>query len=246
MNQVDPQSFGVAPQNMQGASSWVPPQPNPTANVGSASVSQDMAPNNPVSPQNPPLQPATPSPQAQQPPVEALSLGEIEVQQARFSLRYLFISMAVTVIVASLLTAYLSATQKAAAAQYSKKYDTEVATVLSSSTFQKKQKVVENASLSLASLQSELNSRIRFSNFFTTLSSVTYKNSRITRLIINQNGEVTLEGVVSSFNDLAKFTASLGTSPQFTNIRVLTAEKQTDGQVIFSVTFNVNNSLLRK
>lgn len=244
MDQVNPQSFGVAPQNTQGVNSWVPPKP----------VSSSPTPNTPPNPSLPREysgqayqgEAQVGSKQAPKPPAEALSLGEFEVSQARFSLRFLLISASITVIIASLLTAYLSAAKKASAAQYSKKYDTEISTTIKSTAFQNKQKTVESAGISVANLQSELNSRVKFSNFFTELSNVTYKNSRITRLIVNSQGEATMEGTVSSFNDLAKFVSLLRSSKQFADVRVLTAEKQTNGQVVFSVTFNANNSLLKK
>jgi len=178
--------------------------------------------------------------------VEPLTLGEFEVTEARFSLRYLLIGASITVIVASLLTAYLSSSQKAVASQYSKKYDTEIALTLKSPSFLTKQTAVENAGTSIANLQTELSSRVKFSNFFSELSNVTYKNSRITRLIINSQGEVTLEGTVASFNDLAKFASSLRSSTKFNDVKVLSAEKQTDGQVVFSVTFTASSSLLKK
>lgn len=193
------------------------------------------------SPQSQPPQPPLKKPE----PVSQLKTKEVIIAERGGSFRYFIISICVVTIVSSLLVAYLQAAKAAAASQMEEKYQTEVAPTLDSTLFTQKETAVNNVGEQVASLQSSLAQRIYFSPFFTELERVTYKDVRYTKVVVNSEGEVAIEGVASSFTALAKASDALGTSSKFTSVELVSAEKQADGQVFFVIAVALDPTLFK-
>ena len=68
---------------------------------------------------------------------------------------------------------------------------------------------------------------------------------RLTRITASTESKIILEGVTSSFADLARVTDSVRTSVYFTAVSVVSANKQQNGNVNFIVTFPVDEGFLK-
>lgn len=175
---------------------------------------------------------------------QKLKTEEIEVTEPGKTIKYLLISLSVTVIVGSLLTAYLQSAKGASANQNEKKYATTVESTLNSAQFKSKEEAVQNIGTQVSSLQSALASRVIYSQFFKELEKALYKGTRLSKVVINRDGLVTVEGVTNNFSDLAKTVDALNSAGNFNSVELVSAQKQQDGVVSFMISMAVDKSLL--
>lgn len=177
-------------------------------------------------------------------PMGQLKIEEIKVEEKGSGVKYFIISFAAALILGSLVVLYLQSAKGASANQAEAKYNSQIKSVLDSSSFKKQDTEVQKVGSQVASLKTSLAQRIIFSKFFKELDKVSYKNVKLTRVLINKEGQVSIEGVAPSYYDLAKEIDGLHSSNQFKKVELYSAEKQTSGQVNFVIAVEINKNLL--
>jgi len=206
-----------------------PPQPNPSGGFDAPNL-QGQAPQH--QPQQPP------------PPTEQLITPKVEIETTGLGIKRFLVSLSIVIIVGSLFVYYLQTAKGSAANQAEAKYKAGVGATLDSPQFVNQEKAVQQVGSQVAYLQSALAQRTLFSRFFTELNKITYQHVRLTKVVVNNQGQVSIEGVAPSFYDLAKETDALKGSAQYAQVELMAAEKQPDGQVLFTMAAKLNKSAL--
>lgn len=194
---------------------------------------------------NSPLPPVpVPSPPTPPPPRE-LKTSDIEVHQPQGVTRAFLGAVAISTILASLFLAYFNSAKATQANQLEAKYQNEVVPIIDGEEFKQKEQAVIDIGRQSAQLQQQKNNILRYSALLSELESIIFKGVRLTRITASTESKIILEGVTSSFADLARVTDSVRTSVYFTDVSVVSANKQQNGNVNFIVTFTVDEGFLK-
>ncbi|HPL56267.1 MAG TPA: PilN domain-containing protein [bacterium] len=185
-----------------------------------------------------------PSPPTPPPPRE-LKTSDIEVHQPQGVTRAFLGAIAISTILASLFLAYFNSAKATQANQLEAKYQNEVVPIIDGEEFKQKEQAVIDIGRQSTQLQQQKNNVLRYSALLSELESIIFKGVRLTRITASTESKIILEGVTSSFADLARVTDSVRTSVYFTGVSVVSANKQQNGNVNFIVTFTVDESFLK-
>lgn len=168
----------------------------------------------------------------------------LELTQANHAIWNFIYGVCAALIFFSLLMLYLKSWQANNTGQAQAKYQSEVESQLQSTAFQRKENTVLDIGKQAAALQMSLAGRIKFSSFLIELEKNTYKQVRFTRLAADKDGLVTVEGIANNFDDVAKAVSALQASNNFQDVKLATADKLSNGNVVFTINIKLNNSLI--
>ena len=177
------------------------------------------------------------------PPPKELKTTDIKVEETGGGIKYFVATLAIAVIVGSLLIAYLQSARGSAASQAEAQYNENIGSVLESADFINQEDAVQTVGSQVAMLQASLVNRTLFSPFFTILDSATYKGTRLTRVVVNSESEVSIEGVTGSFTDLAKTMEAYQDVAKFKQVEMVAVEKQESGVVTFVAAVELDESI---